>query len=138
MKKTILLLCVLLAACHSAEVRDPMVRSVRRGDVVFSARRDESWMSKSQAHYTGFLVRIDYSSARTFTPGQRETMDFGMQDYFALVKGADTLRPIFCQRISDGNADRAAYTVAFNDSTGGGALLLDDPLFGLQRQVLKW
>jgi hypothetical protein len=140
--------------CNTAPrkvIPDPSIKHIQVGQTQLAIKEDMSWLKQNSGDLVGFRMRIDYQAEKTFTLEESSTMNFGIQQDFSLVSGADTLVPVYFQRVANGKGNEVEYLLAFDPGNvkaptttraahavppGHYELLFMDPLFGLGSQAI--
>jgi hypothetical protein len=68
-------------------------------------------------------------------------INFGMENFVRLVKGTDSVAPVFMQRIANGKETMYEYIVAFEGGTpvkSGYEICMNDQVFGLGNVSVKF
>ncbi len=81
---------------------------------------------------TTFNIRIEKPDMKPLAHGKMLYATFDMQQDFSILSGADTLRPLICQKIENGLNGSYEYMLAFEKRpyAPGFTLLYEDKLFG--------
>jgi len=93
--------------------------------------------------YMYFDIQIERPG---FEPDKKtaEYLDFGMNNDFSIRSGTDSMRASLVHRLANGRKDVYEYVVAFRrpgpheNEKGVVAIVYDDKLFGLGRQVFEF
>lgn len=142
MKNFIFLPFIILFGCHNQEqsrmemLKKRGIQEIKIGNMVLTARLLSKYGADTTDNSIIYLnIHLKRLNGDALSKEKTLYLDFDIEHDFVLLQNKDSISPVFCQRIANGQKNDFEYIVAFDRLANVSAKELDflynDKLFGI-------